>query len=364
VRKFIRDRLSIVIPTFNEENNITLLVDDIIELMVNKDYEIFIVDDGSTDSTVKNIFKNHSNNKNIKVIQRECDRGLLQSIKFALQSITGEYFVVMDGDRQHSPNDINSLVENLQEYDLSIGVRDLKNLTQVSSIRAFLSKLFNKIIKIVLSVKISDPLTGFFAGKASLLNSKFFLLSNSGFKVLLDLIFSNKKEKIKVCEKKISFGVREDGQSKLGSQVIFSFVTQLLSYTFNGLISSKFIGFCIIGGFGFFIHFSILLFLLNAITLPFFISHMIATIFGATFNFFINNYLNFYNSRINSIKKTLQSLLKYYLINLPGLLTSVGAASFVYNMLNTNPLLASLIGVLIDTVFKYIVSRTWIWKTN
>ena len=58
MRKFIRDRLSIVIPTFNEENNITLLVDDIIELMVNKDYEIFIVDDGSTDSTVKNIFEN------------------------------------------------------------------------------------------------------------------------------------------------------------------------------------------------------------------------------------------------------------------------------------------------------------------
>jgi cellulose synthase/poly-beta-1,6-N-acetylglucosamine synthase-like glycosyltransferase len=121
------------------------------------------------------------NNKNIKIFQREYDRGLLQSIKFALQSMTGEYFGVMDADRPHAPTDINLLVSYLDNYDLVIGVRDLKKLTQVSAKRSFLSKLFNKIIKLILSVKISDPLTGFFAGKISLLNSKFFfiILANS-----------------------------------------------------------------------------------------------------------------------------------------------------------------------------------------
>ena len=90
--------------------------------------------------------------------------------------MTGEYFVVMDADGQHAPTDINSLVSYLDNHDLVIGVRDLKNLTQVSSKRAFFSKLINKILKFILSVKISDPLTGFFAGKISLLNSKFFFL--------------------------------------------------------------------------------------------------------------------------------------------------------------------------------------------
>ena len=74
--------------------------------------------------------------------------------------MTGEYFVVMDADRQHAPKDINPLVSNLNNYDLVIGVRDLKNLTQVSAKRSFLSKLFNKIIKLILSVKISEAECG------------------------------------------------------------------------------------------------------------------------------------------------------------------------------------------------------------
>ena len=364
MRKYIKNRLSIIIPTYNEANNIIGLTTEIIDLMKDKDYEILIVDDGSTDSTVDNIFDHFKDSKNVKVFQREHDKGLLQSIKFALQSMSGEYFVVMDADRQHAPKDINPLVSYLDKYDLVIGVRDLKNLKQVSLKRAFLSKLFNKIIKLILSIKISDPLTGFFAGKISLLNTKFFLLANSGFKVLLDLIFSNRKKNIKIYEKEIIFGTRKEGVSKLNSQVAFSFVTQLLSYIFNGLISSKFIGFVIIGGFGFIIHFAILLTLLNLFGFPFYICHLAATVCTASINFLANNYLNFYNSRINSFKRLMFSLIKYYLINLPGILTSMGAASFAFNILIRNPVFASLIGVILDTIFKYIISRTWIWRIN
>ena len=120
-----------------------------------------------------------------------------------------------------------------------------------------------------------------------------------------------------------------------------------MSYIFNGLISSKFIGFVIIGGFGFAIHFGILLTLFNFFEISFYISHFVATIFTASINFLANNYLNFYNSRINSIKELTTSLLKYYLINLPGILTSVGAASFAFNILVKNPVFASLIGVIL-----------------
>ena len=87
MRKYIKNRLSIIIPTYNEANNIISLTTEIIDLMKDRDYEILIVDDGSTDSTVENIFVHHNDNKNIKVFQREYDRGLLQSIKFAFQSM-------------------------------------------------------------------------------------------------------------------------------------------------------------------------------------------------------------------------------------------------------------------------------------
>ena len=364
MRKYIKNKFSIIIPTFNEANNIVLLIDDIKRNLTGKNFEILIVDDGSTDNTVDNILSNFQNDNSIKVIQREFDRGLLQSIKFALQSITGEYFIVMDGDGQHLPSDLSKIIINLKDNDLVVGYRNLQRTNSITNERIIFSKLFNSILRFVLSKKLIDPLTGFFGGKINLLNKKFFLLANSGFKVLLDLIFSNKKKNIKIKEVEIDFRSRADGKSKLSSQVVFSFLTQLISYFFNGLISSKLIGFLIIGGFGSIIHFSILLSTYSFLEYSFYLSHTLATFSAATVNFLANNYLNFFNNRIVNLKNLIQSLIKYYILNIPGFITNVGGATLAYNLLTNSLIMSSLFGVLLDTIFKYIISRTWIWKIN
>jgi len=172
MRKFIKSKLSIIIPTYNEAENINILLEEIINVVKNMDYEIIVVDDGSTDKTVDNIFKSYSQNNKIKIIQREFDKGLLQSIKFALQSISGEYFLVMDGDGQHSPKNILTLLKDLEKNDLSIGIRDLEETTSISKKRSLLSKFFNSIVGYIFKKKLSDPLTGFFAGNINILNKK------------------------------------------------------------------------------------------------------------------------------------------------------------------------------------------------
>ena len=364
MKKFLKNKISIIIPTYNEANNIISLIREIIKEIDNKDYEIIIVDDGSSDDTVNNIFKEYSKNNKIKIIQREYNKGLLHSIKFAIQSITGEYFVVMDGDGQHSPKDILILLKDLENNDLVIGVRNLQKTESISKKRNLISKFFNKIIIIILKQKISDPLTGFFAGNVSTLNKKFFSLNNSGFKILLDLIFSNKDKNIKISEKFIDFRKRTSGSSKLNLQVSFSFLTQIISYFFNGLVSSKFIGFIIIGGFGFLIHFFLLYNFLNFENLSFFTSHILATLITASFNFVFNNFLNFHENEIKGFNSFLKNLIKYYLLNIPGILSSISGASFAYNVLNKNPFISSLIGVVLDSIFKYIISKTWVWKSK
>ena len=201
MRKFIKNKVSIIIPTYNEEDNINNLIVQVLNALKNVNCEIIIVDDGSTDQTAEIILKIFEDNANVKLIQREeSSKGLLQSIKFALQTITGEYFAVMDGDGQHTPDDLLTLINELETSDFVIGVRDLKNTASISTFRRNLSKFFNKILSVMLGKVISDPLTGFFAGKISILNKKFFWIDNSGFKILLDLLFSNKGNNIKITE--------------------------------------------------------------------------------------------------------------------------------------------------------------------
>ena len=117
------------------------------------------------------------------------------------------------------------------------------------------------------------------------------------------------------------------------------------------MISSKFIGFVIIGGFGFIIHFFLLYNLLNFLNLSFYTSHILVTLITASFNFIFNNFLNFQENEIKNFKSCLEGLLKYYLLNIPGILTSIGGASFAFNVLNKNPFVASFIGVILDTIF-------------
>ena len=364
MEKYIENKLSIIIPTYNEAENIVKLLNEIIAVLDNKNFEIIVVDDDSKDSTASRIINNFKNEKKIKLIQRKQRRDLVQSIKLALQTISGSNFLVMDGDGQHDPKDIPSTLELLKNNDLVIGTRNLRDIKSISKIRVILSKFFNLVSNIILKQKISDPLTGFFAGKIHLLNKKFFSINNSGFKVLLDLIFANKTKIIKISECKINFRIREKGESKLDASIFFSFITQIVSYCFNGLISSKFIGFMIIGGFGFILHFLMMFYFLKMTTLNFIWCHLIATLITSTFNFTINNYLNFYERKLTNLKSLLIGLFKYYIINIPGILSSLTGASFAYNLLTNNPYIASLVGVIFDGIFKFIISINWIWKSK
>ena len=362
MEKYIENKLSIIIPTYNEAENIVKLLKEIIAVLDNKNFEIIVVDDDSEDSTASKINNYFKNEKRIKLIQRKQKRDLVQSIKLALQTITGSNFLVMDGDGQHDPKDILSTIKLLKDNDLVVGARNLRDIKSISIIRIQLSKFFNLLSNIILEQKISDPLTGFFAGKIHLLNKKFFSIDNSGFKVLLDLIFTNKNKLIKISENTINFRTRKKGKSKLNASVFFSFITQIISYFFNGFVSSKFIGFIIIGGFGFLLHFVMMFYFLKMIKIDFIWCHLIATLITSTFNFSVNNYLNFYEKKLNNIKNFSIGLLKYYLINIPGILSGLTGASFAYNILTNNPYLASFMGIILDGIFKFVISINWIWK--
>ena len=133
MEKYIENKLSIIIPTYNEAENIVKLLKEIIAVLDNKNFEIIVVDDDSEDSTASKINNYFKNEKRIKLIQRKQKRDLVQSIKLALQTITGSNFLVMDGDGQHDPKDIPSTIKLLKNNDLVVGARNLRDIKSIST---------------------------------------------------------------------------------------------------------------------------------------------------------------------------------------------------------------------------------------
>ena len=134
--------LSIVIPLFNEELLISELVKrvDLNAQIVNKDYEIILIDDGSTDSTWNRISEEALNNKRIKGIQFSRNFGHHYAITAGLNESVGDWVVVMDGDMQDRPEVIPDLYRKAKEgYDIVFVSR--KNRPESKSYK-FLQKLF------------------------------------------------------------------------------------------------------------------------------------------------------------------------------------------------------------------------------
>ena len=105
-------KVSIVIPVFNEKNNIGLLVDKIKKHLKSFTHEIIVVDDSSFDGTVKVLKKIEKRNKNLKVIYRdEIIRDLSKSCRDGFEKTKYKNIIVMDGDLQHDPKYLPKMIK-------------------------------------------------------------------------------------------------------------------------------------------------------------------------------------------------------------------------------------------------------------
>ena len=145
-------KLSLVVPIMNEEDNIKPLFDRIRESLKDIDYELILVDDGSTDSTIEEIKKYMDEKTKLIIFNRNF--GQSSAMAAGIEYATGDIIAPIDGDLQNDPEDIPMMIEKLNEgYDVVAGKRAKR---QDEPIRMFLSKIANKIIRKSTGVYISD----------------------------------------------------------------------------------------------------------------------------------------------------------------------------------------------------------------
>ena len=224
-------RASIIVPTFNESENIAVLLERLAATMVDVDYEIIVVDDDSQDSTWRIAERIAMTDNRIRVIRRVDERGLSSAVVAGMQAATGQSLVVIDADLQHDETKIPDLVAAVVDdgADICLGSREVEggSYGAFQRHRRFASWTGAALARQLLGLPVSDPMSGFFAVS----RDRFELLANEvnprGFKILLEFLARGPKPQ--VHEVGYEFGERLNGTTKLNSSVVLAYLVALTS---------------------------------------------------------------------------------------------------------------------------------------
>lgn len=214
----------VVIPTYNERENIEQLLEEILSLPVN--FDILVVDDTSPDGTWKVVEKLIEVEKRVNLIIRAGKQGLGRAYQegFSWGIKEGyEFIFEMDADFSHSPKDLIRLRETAEEFPVVIGSRYVKGgrVEGWSKKREILSRLGNLYVKILLNLPVRDATGGFRCYHREVLKKiPLERLSGKGFSFQIEMTFWAHKLGFPIKEIPITFRERELGESKMDSFII------------------------------------------------------------------------------------------------------------------------------------------------
>lgn len=231
IKIFGDTKLSLIIPTYNEKNNIIQLLVKIRKELQNSKLknEIIIVDDSSPDKTYELVRTYKKKFANIKLLVRKQKMGLSSAIVEGIKHASGNIICVMDADFSHPPELIPPMVRKISDNssDLVIGSRFVKGGKSLMGIkRDFTSRLASLFVWPLTFTK--DPLSGFFAFKKDVIQN--LKLNSRGFKILLEILV--KDNHTNVIELPYTFNKRKSGKSKLSLSEMRYFLTDCLKLYF------------------------------------------------------------------------------------------------------------------------------------
>jgi dolichol-phosphate mannosyltransferase len=219
-------KISIIIPTYNEADNISKLIEEILKIPLS--INVIIVDDNSPDNTAK-IVENLSNkDQRICLIKRAKKLGIgtayIVGFKEALRQ-GSDKIITMDADFSHNPKYIPRLIELSNKFNLTIGSRYVKNgaIRNWPLYRKLISKTANFITQKSLSLKIKDCTAGF-----RCYDNKIFeklpldSINSNGYSFLIEFLYIIKNNGYSIGEIPIIFTDRINGKSKISKIEIFN----------------------------------------------------------------------------------------------------------------------------------------------
>lgn len=356
--------LTVVLPTYNERDNLPVVIEALREALQGLSWEVIVVDDDSPDGTGEAARAFAERDARIRVIRRIGRRGLSGACLEGILASSSRFVAVMDADLQHDETLLPRMLEVMRsgEADLVVASRKVEGGdvgTGLSAIRKAGSSLANSLAKNILKVDLSDPMSGFFMVRRESIDDLAPRLSNQGFKVLLDIVASGKGT-LRIRELPFVFRERRQGESKLDTLVTFDYLGLLLSKFLGDLVSIRFLMFCLVGASGLLVHLAALRAAMLGLALDFLPAQIVATFVAMTSNFLLNNWLTYRDRRLKG-PAMLWGLLTFYIVCSVGVVANLGVANLIYG---NQPVwwLAGTAGALMGAMWNYTASSILTWR--
>lgn len=356
-------QLSVVVPTFNERDNVELLFRKLEAALVGVAWEVIFVDDNSPDGTWQVVREMARRDPRARCIRRIGRRGLSGACIEGILASGAPYAAVMDADLQHDETQLAKMLSLLESNaaDLVIGSRYIEggSADSFNRQRAGISSIATQVAQKALKIEVADPMSGFFMIRRDRFEQLAPELSTQGFKILLDVI-ATARGNLRIVEVPFTFGSRLHGESKLDSMVALDFLGLVLAKFSHDVLSLRFILFALVGSTGVVVHFLTLFVVLKVFEQPFAEAQGVAALVAMTSNFILNNFLTYRDQRLKGFA-IIRGLLLFYLVCGVGLLANVGVAFAVYNE-HITWWLAGAAGALMGVVWNYAMSGLFVWR--
>ncbi len=209
--------LAVVIPTYNEKENVAILLARLHAVLAGTEWEAIFVDDSSPDGTAEFVRKLTATNRRIRVIERIGRRGLSSACIEGMLATAAPYIAVMDADMQHDESILPKMLERIrtEHLDLVVASRNISGGSMGESSpspRQWLSNIGNRISRVVCHCDISGRHERILCRRPAYFREIVRRLTGSGFKILVDLLASSQRP-VRVAEVPYRFRTRKEARA-------------------------------------------------------------------------------------------------------------------------------------------------------
>jgi dolichol-phosphate mannosyltransferase len=250
---------SVVVPTYNEAENLPILIGRIEQALVDLDYEIIVVDDDSPDGTWAVAEELSAAQPRLSVIRRTDARGLSSAVMAGFAAARGRTLAVLDADLQHDERILPSMISAVVDdgLDIAVGSREAPggSYGDFGARRRTVSWVGAQLARVMLRTPVNDPMSGFFVLSRDRYEAVADRVNPKGFKILLEFLATGPAPT--VTEIGFRFGHRLHGATKLTGSVVVAYLMALLELAGGRFVTARFSAYAIVGISGIAVRFAV-----------------------------------------------------------------------------------------------------------